>query len=296
MLISVHSGIVLTGSPAEVVDDVRRAADAGYATYWAPMLTGMDTLTALAVAGAAVDGIRLGTAVAPIPLRSPYALAQQVKTVQALTGGRLSLGLGTSHRAFVEGAFGQTWSPPLGAMRDYLERLDPLLEPGAGPATGAWAKRPEILVGGVNPAMAALSFTHADGAITWAAGLRTLEQVVFPAAAAVPAGRRARIVASLPVAVTDDPVAARSVIRARLGANDALPTYRTVLAREGVESVADLALVGDEDDVQAQLGTYAHLGVSEFAARIVGDPAVSARTHAFLASIAAGALPASLAI
>ena len=50
MRIAIHSGLTMRGSVQGVVDQVRRTAEYGFAGYWAPMLTGHDTLTAFAVA------------------------------------------------------------------------------------------------------------------------------------------------------------------------------------------------------------------------------------------------------
>src|ERR1700694_409747 len=77
-----------------VVDQVRQAADAGFATAWSPQALGWDALTTLAVAGAAGAGIALGTAVIPTPQRHPLMLASQALTVQAAVAGRLTLGIG----------------------------------------------------------------------------------------------------------------------------------------------------------------------------------------------------------
>lgn len=51
---------------ATVVNQVRVAADSGFATAWASQALGWDALTALAVAGATSD-IAVGTAVVPAP-------------------------------------------------------------------------------------------------------------------------------------------------------------------------------------------------------------------------------------
>ena len=54
-----------------------------------------ESLTTLAYAAAATRTIRLGTAILVLPLRDPRVLARQILTVQALSRGRLSLGIGS---------------------------------------------------------------------------------------------------------------------------------------------------------------------------------------------------------
>ena len=71
---------------------------------------GLDALTALAVAGRQVPGIELGTAVVPTYPRHPAVLAQQAMTVAAAAGGRLTLGIGLSHKMVIEDMYGYDFS------------------------------------------------------------------------------------------------------------------------------------------------------------------------------------------
>ena len=94
---------------------------------------GLDALTALAVAGATVPGIEVGTAVVPTYPRHPAALAQQALTVAAAaTGGRLTLGVGPSHKIVIEDMFGYRFDKPVQHTREYLSILRPLLHRRAG--------------------------------------------------------------------------------------------------------------------------------------------------------------------
>ena len=65
-----------------LADEIRRAADDGFASGWISNIFGLDALTALAVAGHGVPGIELGTAVVPTYPRHPAALAQQALTAR----------------------------------------------------------------------------------------------------------------------------------------------------------------------------------------------------------------------
>lgn len=68
------------------------AAD-GRAT-WPSDLPYLDALITLALAAAATDRVRLGTAVLVLPLRPPIEFAKQAATIDAVSGGRLELGVG----------------------------------------------------------------------------------------------------------------------------------------------------------------------------------------------------------
>ena len=62
-----------------------------------------------------------------------------------------------------------------------------------------------------------------------------------------------RVVCSLPVWVTDDPDGARARAAEVFAIYGELPSYRAMLDREGAAGPADVALVGDEDIVAAQI-------------------------------------------
>jgi alkanesulfonate monooxygenase SsuD/methylene tetrahydromethanopterin reductase-like flavin-dependent oxidoreductase (luciferase family) len=109
--------------------------------------------------------------------------------------------------------------------------------------------------------------------------------------AAARAGRpMPRVVCGLPIAVTDDPAAARARAGQAFQVYGGLPSYRAMMDREGVEGPADLAVVGNEKAVAAQLAALEEIGVSDYLAAIfpVGDDARAsiARTRALLADLA----------
>ncbi|SEG92938.1 F420-dependent oxidoreductase, MSMEG_4879 family [Thermomonospora echinospora] len=288
MRIAVHSGVTMRGRVEGVVGEVRKVAEYGLAGYWAPMLTGHDTLTTFAIAGREVPGVELGTAVVPMPLRPPFALAQQVATVQEVLGGRLALGIGPSHEALVRDAFGLEWTPPIAATRRYVEQLQAVMTGRDGRGVAIGGDPTPILLGAVNPAMARLAAQVAAGVVTWAAGPRTITEVIRPALRDRPAEEPFRIVAALPVCVTDDVASAREHIHRRLGANDRFPSYQKVLRREGVDGVARLAIVGSPDEVARRLDAFADSGVTDFAAHPLAENDVDAeRTWEFLAARAA---------
>src|SRR6201981_867899 len=94
-------------------DDLKRAADDGFASAWLSNIFGLDALTALAVAGSQVPGIDLGTAVVPTYPRHPAVLAQQALTVALAVGpGRLTLGIGLSHQIVLENMYGYSFERP----------------------------------------------------------------------------------------------------------------------------------------------------------------------------------------
>ncbi|MFC4060353.1 TIGR03564 family F420-dependent LLM class oxidoreductase [Planomonospora corallina] len=275
---------------------IARGADEGFTSAWISHIFGVDALTALAVAGSGVPGIELGTAVVPTYPRHPAALAQQALTVNAALDGRLNLGIGLSHQIVIEGMYGYSYDKPARHMREYLSILMPLargekadvagetLTGRIGLSTPGAGDMP-VLIAALAPRMLRLAGEVADGTVLWMTGPRTVAEHVAPAVteAARAAGRPApRIVCALPVCVTDDVEAARARAAEVFAVYGQLPSYRAVLDREGAAGPADVAIVGDEESVAAQIETLAKAGVTDFAA---AEFTTDGRTREFLKTL-----------
>jgi 5,10-methylenetetrahydromethanopterin reductase len=279
------------GSDNKSVDDVvvavQAAANAGFHTVWLPQTLTVDALTALAVAARLVPGVRVGTAVVPIQGRHPIPLAQQALTVaQAAGPGRFTLGLGVTHPAASEGWYGIPYGEVVELCSEELEALSGLLGPDrkssfdgshitARATLMVEGSRPGVVLAALGPKMLALAGALTDGTVTWMTGPATLAARVVPPIreAAARAGRpEPRVIAGLPVCVTSDAAAARDRIRPRIERSGQMPTYRRQLAWEGMADVADLAIVGDPDEVASRVTGLAELGVTELMADIFGTP------------------------
>ena len=126
MRMGVFGGRINDGTIDDVVEQARQAEADGFDSYWAPQIFGHDALTALAVVAREVPRIELGTSVVPTFPRHPMVLAQQALTVNAVSGGRLSLGIGLSHQVVIESMMGLSFDKPVLHLREYLEVLGPL--------------------------------------------------------------------------------------------------------------------------------------------------------------------------
>jgi 5,10-methylenetetrahydromethanopterin reductase len=119
-------------------------------------------------------------------------------------------------------------------------------------------------------------------------GANTVEKFVAPRinAAASAAGRpKPRIAAGIPIALTNDPAGARQWAATNLVVYGQLPSYRSMLDKEGLAGPADLALVGDEKALDAGLARLREAGVTDFIASIVpSDAGADARTLDYLQS------------
>jgi 5,10-methylenetetrahydromethanopterin reductase len=287
----------------KLADQVRRAGDDGFASFWMSNIFGLDALTALAVAGSQVPGIELGTAVVPTYPRHPAVLAQQALTAALAVGaGRLTLGIGLSHKIVIEGMYGYSFDRPARHMREYLSALLPLLDGTAVSVDGSTlsahlrlsvprAGRVPVLLAAMAPRMLNLAGEQTDGTVLWMTGPETVRDYVVPtiSAAASAAGRPSpRVVCALPVCVTSDPAAARAGVEKDFAIYGKLPSYRAMLDREGSAGPGEAALVGDEDAVAAQILALAGAGVTDFVAAEFARGEDRERTRSLLKAVIAG--------
>jgi len=286
----------------KLADQLRRAADDGFTSAWMANIFGLEALTSLAVAGSHVPGIAVGTAVVPTYPRHPAVLAQQALTAAlALGPGRLTLGIGLSHQIVIESMYGYSFDKPARHMREYLSVLLPLLEGTAVSVDGDTLSahiglstpredRVPVVLAALAPRMLKLAGELTDGTVLWMTGPATVRDHIVPAitAAATAAGRPSpRVVCVLPVCVTDDVQAARATAAEEFAIYGQLPSYRAVLDKEGAAGPADVALVGDEDTVAAQIAGLADAGVTEFVAAEYARGADRARTRSLLKKVIA---------
>jgi probable F420-dependent oxidoreductase len=170
---------------SEVGGYAQRVEALGYHTLHVPE-TVHDGLAVALLALEHTERLRVQTSVTLAFVRSPMLVAYTAWDLQAMSGGRFGLGLGSQIRQNIEGRYSMEWREPIGRMRDYVEslraiwhsfdtgeplryegehyrftRLQPFFNPGPSghPA-------PEIWLGGVNERICRLGGTHADGFVT----------------------------------------------------------------------------------------------------------------------------------
>lgn len=275
----------MPGDPVATQGLIERAVAAernGYASCWLPQVNTVDALMALALAGRDTSSIELGTAVVPTYPRHPTALAAQALTVQDASANRLALGIGLSHRFVIEDALGLDYSRPIPHMRDYLTVLQGLLEDGEVSHQGteyrvnsgvavAGATKPPVIVAALGPHMLRLCGRLADGTITWMGGTSYLRDVAVPTMteAAAEAGRpKPRFVAMVPVLLSDSPSEGRDLVNSAFAMYGQIPSYRATLDRGGASQPADVAIVGNAQDVASGIEAFAEVGVTDLAVAI----------------------------
>jgi alkanesulfonate monooxygenase SsuD/methylene tetrahydromethanopterin reductase-like flavin-dependent oxidoreductase (luciferase family) len=198
----------------------------------------------VAVAVREVDGIEVGTGVLPIQVQHPMQLAQRALTVNLISGGRLVLGLGLSHKVVSQNTWGIPFDRPVRRMSEFLDGLLPLLTGDKADATGEFtstrgelripgAPTPPVYLAALGPQMLKLAGRRTAGTVTWMTGPRTVAEHVRPVLQEVAGGRKVEVVTALPICVTDDPAAARA---------QAQPVRRSRAATDLAERVVSAVL------------------------------------------------------
>ena len=293
--------IGLTASATTVDAAVRQAKQAeadGFASLWfaSPLLG--DPIAAMIVAGQATTRIELGTAVLQTYTSHPVLQANRfAAAAQAVgTAGRLTLGVGPSHRPVIE-SLGYDYDSVVEHTEDYVRIVGSLLAGNpvkfAGPQLRASAKPPArpgdqpipVLVGALGPQLLDLAGAHADGTVTWLANTHAVQHFVAPRLrrAAADAGRPApRIVVGLPVGVHDDIDEARAAVQQQLAFYGSLPNYRRIMRRGNAAGPEDVAILGDERSVTDQIDALFAAGATDlWAAPIsIGADAAGSKARA----------------
>jgi len=233
----------------QATERVRLAESLGYDSTYVTHIAGRDSLTVLAAYAAATERIRLGTGVLPIYSRTPAATAQTAATIDELSGGRMVLGVGVSHRLTVEAWYGQSIDRPVAEMREYVGAIRAMFRGEEPPEGEKWPTkfrfmgydvRPElpIYVAALSPNMLRLAGEIGDGVLLWLCDPPYVRDVVIPE---VTKGRERAgkglegfdIVPAVPAAVTADRDATLERLRGDLVTYLSLPFYRSMLERSG---------------------------------------------------------------
>lgn len=295
------SGLLSKPSIDKLVAHAKQAEEDGFSSWWLAQTGMVDALSVFIAAATSAPTIEMGTAVIPTYIRHPQTLAAQAATTAAVLGDRLVLGIGLSHKPVVEHRWGMKFERPVRHARDYLTIINELLEDGNVAYDGDFftshgeydlpaAPTPSVMFAALGPQMLKLTGSRTDGTILWMVGSKTIDEHIAPAMhdAAESAGRsEPRIVAGLPVVVTDDEAGARAACDKMFELYGQLPSYRAMLDREGANGPGDVCVVGNENSVRDQLAAHASAGATDFAAVEVGmNPDEQARTRALLKDVA----------
>jgi probable F420-dependent oxidoreductase len=243
-------------SPREIVECARLAEDLGYESAWVAEGHSGDQFAILGACAAATRRIRLGTAISSVFVRSATTIAMAAATVDHLSGGRLVLGLGTSHREQVEPEHGVPFVAPTARLRDVVEIVRALLRDGTVTHRGRvvtierfdlWFRpvRREIpiyLAGLFSPMLELAGETAQGALLTWPTLEAPARAAGHVAAGARRAGRRPQdveVASIVPCAVASDRREALDRMRASVAFYAGFfPRYSRLLAESGFADAA----------------------------------------------------------
>lgn len=113
--------------PTLNIERVKQAEALGFDSVWAAEAYGCDAVSSAAWLAAHTTTIKVGTAIMQMPARTPAAAAMAAIGLDALSGGRFVLGLGSSGPQVAEGWHGVAYDRPLGRSREYVEIVRKIL-------------------------------------------------------------------------------------------------------------------------------------------------------------------------
>jgi probable F420-dependent oxidoreductase len=171
---------IMTLGPGYVPEVAAQAERLGYRSFWTAETTGPEAFSVLAAAGAAAPSLGLGTGVLALQLRTPMVVAMAGATLQALhPDADIRLGVGISSPVVTSRWHGVPYGDrPIARTREYVTLVKELLTGESVSFKGDFYecsrfrlgvklgdKRPQLVVGALNPAMLQMAGEVADGVL-----------------------------------------------------------------------------------------------------------------------------------
>ena len=128
--------LAYAGDPTKVVDEIVRWEAAGLDVVWVAEAYGFDAPTLMGYVAARTERVQIGSGILPIYSRTPALIAQTAAGLDAVSGGRAILGLGTSGPQVIEGWHAVPFDRPVARTREIVEicrqawRREPLVHDG----------------------------------------------------------------------------------------------------------------------------------------------------------------------
>lgn len=117
----ISTAIGFNGDPQQLAARARDLESAGVDLLWGGEIYGYDLVSTLAYLAGQTSTVQLMTGIIPLYSRSPTLIAQTAATLDALSGGRFVLGLGSSGPQVIEGWHGVPFERPIQRTRDTIE-------------------------------------------------------------------------------------------------------------------------------------------------------------------------------
>ncbi|UHQ98560.1 LLM class flavin-dependent oxidoreductase (plasmid) [Natrinema zhouii] len=123
-----HLGVVIPRTGTHDPTDLAISAEKqGYDSVWMGELWGSSSVVKLSEIAAMTDEVELGTAIVNVFSRTPAVLAMTAVTLDRVSNGRASLGVGTSTPTAVENVHGMTFDRPVRRSHETIEVIQRIL-------------------------------------------------------------------------------------------------------------------------------------------------------------------------
>jgi probable F420-dependent oxidoreductase len=292
-----------TGSLVSISASAKAREEAGYDGLWSTE-SAHDPFLPLVAAAQSSDRAELGTSIAVAFARTPMTVAYAAHDLQAYSGGRFLLGLGSQVKPHIERRFSMAWSHPAPRMREFIGALHAiwdcwdsgtplnfrgdfyqhtLMTPFFSPPANPWP-RPKVMLAAVGEAMTRIAGEVADGIFLHAFTTeRYIREVTIPAIevglGTAGKSRQDFQIAHLVLIATgrtDEQAAeARRAVRQQIAFYGSTPSYKRVLELHGWGELADelnsLSRSSREDKWSAMADLVDDSVLSAFA--VVAEPA-----------------------
>lgn len=235
----------------------------GYHSLWIGEALAKEVFSHAGFLLANTERIAIGTGIANIWAREPYAMRAGARTLGDAYPGRFVLGLGASHGPIV-GTYGKDYGKPLTKMRGYLDEMA-----GADSYNGPTPDpEPPLVLAALRPRMLELARDRADGAHPY------FVPTSHTAKAREVLGDGPRLIPEQAIVLETDPARAREVARHHTSRYLRLPNYvnnlRTLgfddpdFADAGSDRLVDAVVAwGDVDAIKARVDEHFDAGADE---------------------------------
>lgn len=265
-------------------------------SIWIPETWGMECSSMLSAIAQMAKKPKLGSSIINIYSRTPSLVAMHAVTIDALSNGRLILGLGTSSKAIVEDWHGLEFKKPLQRMREYVEIIRHVISGNKVSYHGEFfhlrnfnlltkpvRNKIPIYLAAVNEKMVELAWEIGDGVIFYLRPLDEMRNMIMM----MQKKKKIDVACQLITCVSND--TEKAITRAKKTIAFYVSVgkiYREFLAKNGYEKetreifeeygktglsesykfvsdsmVDSLALCGTSEDIQKKLVQYVRVGV-----------------------------------
>ena len=236
------------------VEDLRALAktaeDGGFEGIFSPEVPPFNALSNAQVFAEATSKIKVGTWITNIYMRQPVMAAATSLTIQEITGGRMVLGLGVSHKP-VNDRYEIDMGDPVESMRDYVKAVKAFMD-GTAPQLTLKRELPKVpvYIAGLTKGAATLAGEVADGLMPYMATPDYVKELRgYVAEGAKNAGRdpsEIDITLGIPSVVSDDLELARTAGKRGFAPYLNFPFYQRLMINNGYGDAIDKVRAGEK--------------------------------------------------